>query len=57
MAMILGRKPLLETKDYEDYAIGLALPIQIATVAFKQNYTEIYIILYCNYFDSSFIHF
>ncbi len=41
MAIILGRKPLLETKDYEDYAIGLALPIQIATVAFKQNYTEI----------------
>jgi phage baseplate assembly protein W len=41
MAIILGRKPLLETKDYEDYAIGLALPIQIATVDFKQNYTEI----------------
>jgi phage baseplate assembly protein W len=41
MAIILGRKPLLETKDYEDYAIGLALPIQISTVAFKQNYTEI----------------
>jgi phage baseplate assembly protein W len=41
MAIILGRKPLLETKDYEDYAIGLALPIQITNVAFKQNYTEI----------------
>ena len=41
MAIILGRKPLLETKDYEDYAIGLALPIQIGAVAFKQNYTEI----------------
>ena len=41
MAIILGRKPLLETKDYEDYAIGLSLPIQIGNVAFKQNFTEI----------------
>jgi phage baseplate assembly protein W len=41
MAIILGRKPIIETKEYEDYAIGLALPIQITNVAFKQNYTEI----------------
>jgi phage baseplate assembly protein W len=41
MAIILGRKPIIETKDYEDYAVGLALPIQITNVAFKQNYTEI----------------
>jgi phage baseplate assembly protein W len=41
MAIILGRKPIIESKEYEDYAIGLALPIQITNVAFKQNYTEI----------------
>jgi|688.fasta_scaffold217989_1 phage baseplate assembly protein W len=41
MAIILGRKPIIETPEYDDYAVGLALPIQIANVAFKQNYTEI----------------
>jgi phage baseplate assembly protein W len=41
MAIILGRKPIIETQEYDDYAIGLALPIQITNVAFKQNYTEI----------------
>jgi phage baseplate assembly protein W len=41
MAIILGKKPIIETKQYEDYAVGLALPIQINGVAFKQNYTEI----------------
>ncbi len=41
MAIILGRKPIIESKEYEDYAVGLALPIQITNVAFKQNYTEI----------------
>ena len=41
MAIILGKRPIIETKEYEDYAIGLSLPIQISNVAFKQNYTEI----------------
>ena len=41
MAIILGRKPIIESKEYDDYAVGLALPIQITNVAFKQNYTEI----------------
>ena len=41
MAIILGKKPIIETKEYEDYAVGLSLPIQISNVAFKQNYTEI----------------
>jgi phage baseplate assembly protein W len=41
MAIILGKKPIIESKQYEDYAVGLALPIQINGVAFKQNYTEI----------------
>jgi len=41
MAIILGRKPIIESKEYDDYAVGLALPIQITNVAFTQNYTEI----------------
>ena len=41
MAIILGRKPIIESKEYDDYVVGLALPIQITNVAFKQNYTEI----------------
>jgi hypothetical protein len=34
MAIILGKKPIIETKEYEDYAVGLSLPIQITNVAF-----------------------
>lgn len=41
MAIILGKKPIIETPQYEDYAVGLSLPIQITNVAFNQNYTEI----------------
>ena len=25
MAIILGKKPIIETKEYEDYAVGLSL--------------------------------
>lgn len=39
MAIILGRKPVIETKQYEDYAVGLKLPIRIENVAFAQNFT------------------
>jgi phage baseplate assembly protein W len=39
MAIILGRKPVIETKEYEDYAVGLKIPIRIENVAFAQNYT------------------
>lgn len=39
MAIILGRKPVIETKKYEDYAVGLKLPIRIENVAFAQNFT------------------
>jgi phage baseplate assembly protein W len=41
MAIILGRKPLIETKPFEDYALGLKIPIQIGNVAFAQNFTQI----------------
>lgn len=41
MAIILGRKPLIETKPFEDYALGLKIPIQIENVAFAQNFTQI----------------
>lgn len=39
MAIILGRKPVIESKEYEDYAVGLKIPIRIENVAFAQNYT------------------
>jgi len=39
MAIILGKKPLIETKQYEDYAVGLQIPIRITNVAFAQNFT------------------
>jgi phage baseplate assembly protein W len=41
MAIILGRKPLIETKAFEDYALGIKIPIQITNVAFAQNFTEL----------------
>lgn len=41
MAIIIGRKPLIETKPFEDYALGLKIPIQITNVAFAQNFTEL----------------
>ncbi len=39
MAIILGRKPVIESKEYEDYAVGLQIPIRITNVAFGQNFT------------------
>lgn len=41
MAIILGRKPLIETKPFEDYALGIRIPIQITNIAFTQNFTEL----------------
>ena len=39
MAVVLGTKPLSETDTYADYAIGLALPLQIGNSAFRQTFT------------------
>ena len=29
MAIVLGKKMMIDTKEYEEYAIGITLPIQI----------------------------
>ena len=39
MAIVLGQKLVQDTKKYQDYAIGITLPIQIGNVAFNQSFT------------------
>lgn len=39
MAIVLGQKLVQDTKKYEDYAIGITLPIQIGNTAFNQSFT------------------
>ena len=39
MAIVLGQKLVQDTKKYEDYAIGISLPIQIGNTAFNQTFT------------------
>lgn len=39
MAVILGKKLVKDTKDYNDYAIGITLPIQIGDTAFNQSFS------------------
>ena len=39
MAIILGNKLVKDTKTYNDYAIGISLPIQITNTAFNQTFT------------------
>jgi phage baseplate assembly protein W len=39
MAVPLGRKIVIDTVEYNDYAIGITLPIQIGAVAFNQSFT------------------
>ena len=41
MAVILGQKKVLDTKEFEDYAIGITLPLQIGNVAFNQSFTTL----------------
>jgi phage baseplate assembly protein W len=38
MAVILGSKPVKDLKEYNDYAIGIVLPIQIGDNAFNQSF-------------------
>jgi phage baseplate assembly protein W len=38
MAIILGQKLIKDTETYNDYAIGITLPIQITNVAFNQSF-------------------
>jgi phage baseplate assembly protein W len=39
MAIILGNKLVKDTTTYNDYAIGISLPIQITNTAFNQTFT------------------
>lgn len=41
MAIQLGQRVVKDTETYNDYAIGLSLPIQITNVAFNQNFQTI----------------
>jgi len=41
MAIVLGKKILIDTKEYEEYAIGITLPIQIGNTAFNQSFKTV----------------
>lgn len=41
MAVELGRKIVKDTESFDDYAIGISLPIQITNTAFEQTYETI----------------
>jgi phage baseplate assembly protein W len=41
MAIVLGQKIVTDTKTYNDYAVGISLPIQITNVAFAQTFQTI----------------
>jgi phage baseplate assembly protein W len=41
MAIILGKKMLIDTKQFEEYAIGITLPLQIGNTAFNQSFKTI----------------
>jgi len=38
MAVVLGQKKVIDTKEYEEYAIGVTLPLQIGNTAFNQSF-------------------
>lgn len=38
MAVILGSKPVVDLKEFEDIPIGITLPLQIGTTAFNQSF-------------------
>jgi phage baseplate assembly protein W len=39
MAIVLGQKLVQDTAAFQDYAIGITLPIQIGNTAFNQSFT------------------
>ena len=41
MAVILGKKLVKDTQEYNDYAIGITLPLQIGNTAFNQSFKTI----------------
>lgn len=38
MAVILGKKPVADLKEFENIPIGITLPIQISSTAFNQSF-------------------
>ena len=38
MAIVLGQKLVQDTKKFDDFAIGITLPIQIGNTAFNQSF-------------------
>ena len=38
MAVVLGQKKVVDTKEFEDYAVGITLPLQIGNTAFNQSF-------------------
>jgi phage baseplate assembly protein W len=41
MSFVLGQKLVKDTEKYNDYAIGITLPIKIGNTAFNQSFTTI----------------
>ena len=41
MAVLLGNKIVKDTESYNDYAIGISLPIQISNTAFNQTFQTV----------------
>jgi phage baseplate assembly protein W len=41
MAVVLGSKPVKDLESFNDYAIGITLPLQIGNVAFNQSFTTL----------------
>lgn len=41
MAIILGQKQVKDTAEFNDFAYGITLPIQISNVAFNQSFLSI----------------
>jgi phage baseplate assembly protein W len=41
MAIVLGKKLVIDTAQFDDYAIGITLPIQIGNTAFNQSFKTI----------------
>lgn len=39
MAIVLGQKNIKDTESFNDYAVGITLPIQITNTAFAQSFT------------------
>jgi phage baseplate assembly protein W len=39
MAVVLGSKPIKDLQSFNDYAIGITLPLQIGNIAFNQSFT------------------